>query len=112
MLDAGRKEINGQVSNMGPAKFNSTQLNVLKQQMDGLMEKFSADTTSVVESYEDQAFSLGDDTVSDPLAAVGLEGATMGHISESSLKIAQAYTADLITGLSKDAAARINAAIQ
>src|SRR5258708_13656341 len=101
MLDAERKEIIGQLSNMDPAKFNSTQLNVLKHQIDGLMEKFSADTTSVVESYEDQAFSLGDDTVSDPLAAVGLEAATMGHISDSSLKTAQAYTTDLITALSQ-----------
>ena len=44
--------------------------------------------------------------------ALGIDASTVAGISESALAIAQGYTADLISGLTKDAAATLNAAIQ
>jgi hypothetical protein len=112
ILDAVRKEIIVRLAEMDPSSFNTAQLTVLKHQVDGLMDKFRAQATSLVDDYESKAFTVGANTVSEPLATAGLESSDLGKLSTSALSIAQGYTADLITGLSKDASSRINAAIQ
>jgi hypothetical protein len=112
ILDAARKQIVGDLAGMNPASFNAAQLNTLKQSIDRAMESFRTQATSTLTGYEAKDFALGAQTVAQPLAAAGLEASTLGHVSTSALSIAQGYTADLITGLSKNASAQINAAIQ
>jgi hypothetical protein len=112
MLDATRKEIVSRLAELDPASFNATQLKVLKQQIDGLFDKFQANAIDAVDGFEAQEFKLGSETIGAPLVSIGLESSAMGQISTHALTIAQGYTADLITGLSKDAAAKVNAAIQ
>lgn len=111
MLDAVRKEIIARLADIDPASFSAAQLNIVKQQIDSLMKTFANQATAVIDDFQSRAFSLGAQTASSPLQLVGLESSSLGQISESSLKIAQAYTADLVQGLSADAAAKLNGAI-
>jgi hypothetical protein len=110
MLDAVRKEIDARLALMNSSSFTAAQLNVLKGQIDQLFQRFQAQATQLIDGYEAQSFQLGSQAIAQPILTLGTQG--FGQISTSSLSIAQAYTADLITGLSVDAAAKVNAAIQ
>lgn len=112
MLDAARKQIIADLAGINPGSFTAAQLTALRQSIDRAMEQFRAQATSAISSYEAKNFTLGAQTVAQPLVSAGLESALLGHVSTSTLAIAQGYTADLITGLSKNAAAQVNAAIQ
>jgi len=112
MLDAVRKEIVTRLAEIDPSSFSSAQLTVLKHQVDALFDQFQANASNAIGAYESASFTLGSATVSTPLDAAGLDAAPLGAISTSALKIAQGYTADLITGLAKDSAAKVNALIQ
>jgi hypothetical protein len=109
MLDAVRKEIVVRLAGMNTSSFTAAQLTVLKTQIDQLFKKFSLDATKLLDSYEAQEFTLGAQTVVQPITVLGTP--SLGQISTSALTIAQAYTADLVSGLSVDAAAKVNAAI-
>lgn len=110
MLDAVRKEIVVRLAGMNTSSFSAAQLQVLKGQIDALFKKFSTDATKLLDSYEAQEFTLGSQTIVQPISVLGTP--SLGQISTSALTIAQAYTADLVTGLSVDAAAKVNATIQ
>ncbi|HEV7521993.1 MAG TPA: hypothetical protein VGP89_12920 [Candidatus Angelobacter sp.] len=110
MLDAVRKEIVVRLAGMNTSSFNAAQLTVLKGQIDVLFKRFSTDATKLIDSYEAQSFNLGSQTIVQPISVLGTQ--SLGQISTSALTIAQAYTADLISGLSADASAKVNAAIQ
>jgi hypothetical protein len=110
MLDAVRKEIIVRLADLEASSFSAAQMRVLKGQIDQLFEQFSGKATQLVDGYETQAFNLGSQTIAQPLATLGTQA--LGQISTSALTIAQGYTADLITGLSTNAAAQVNAAIQ
>jgi hypothetical protein len=110
MLDAVRKEIDARLALMNSSSFTAAQLTVLKGQIDKLFQRFQAQATQLIDGYEAQSFTLGSQTIAQPILTLGAQG--FGQISTSALSIAQGYTADLITGLSVDAAAKVNAAIQ
>jgi hypothetical protein len=110
MLDAVRKEIITRLADLDSSSFTYAQLQVLKTQINQLFDKFSGQATKLLDGYEAQGFNLGSQLIAQPVAVLGSQA--LGQISQSALAIAQGYTADLITGLSKDAAAKVNAAIQ
>jgi hypothetical protein len=110
MLDAVRKEIDARLVLMNSSSFASAQLTVLKAQIDQLFQRFQAQATQLLDNYEAQSFTLGSQTIAQPILTLGAQG--FGQISTSALVIAQGYTADLIKGLSVDAAAKVNATIQ
>lgn len=112
MLDAVRTQIIGQLAQLDPKNFTAMQLGVLKQQIDALMAKFGSDATNMLDDYETKGFNLGAATVADPLQSLGLESSTFGQISQTALGVVQGYTADLVTALSADAAAKLNGVIQ
>ena len=112
MLNAVRKEIVARMAEIDPNSFSAAQLTVLKHQVDALFDQFRAQASNAVSAYESASFTLGSATVTKPLDAAGLEAPSVGAISTSALKIAQGYTADLVTGLAKDSAATVNALIQ
>jgi uncharacterized protein with gpF-like domain len=111
LLDEARKKIIGDLAGINPESYSAAQLNVLKSSIDQAMNQFSNAATSTVDAFESRAFIMGTQTVAQPLAAVGLDS-SLGQVSSSTLAIVQGYTADLITGLSKNAAAQVNGAIQ
>jgi hypothetical protein len=97
---------------LNPSSFNAAQLNVLKHSIDQAMDQFAREAAIDVSTFQSQAASLGAQTASAPLAATGLEASAFGQVSRTTLAIAQGYSADLITAMSKDAALKINSTIQ
>jgi hypothetical protein len=112
MLDATRREILGRLADVDPASFSAAQLTELKRSIDQAMDKFRSDATTFLESAESHAARMGAEGVTQPLIAIGMEAIAMGHVNPTTLSIAQGYTADLITNLSRQAAHDINSALQ
>jgi hypothetical protein len=113
LLDEARKKIVGELASLNPESYSAAQLAVLKNSIDRAMQQFSVAATQSLDKFEAQGMTLGSQTVSLPLDTVGLTTPSMlGQVSTSALAVVQGYTADLITALSKDAAAKVNGAIQ
>jgi len=112
LLDEARKKIIGDLRGINPESFSAAQLNTLKQSIERAMTQFGAQATSTIDALETTGYNLGARTVAQPLVAAGLESSMLGQVDTAKLKIVQGYTADLITGLSRDAAAKVNSTIQ
>jgi hypothetical protein len=112
LLEDARKKIVGDISNVDPQSFRGAQLRTLAKEIDAAIKKFGSEFSDYVTSAQDSAFKLGEVGIDQPLDAAGLPTPSFAGVSESALGIAQGYTADLMSGLSKDAAAKLNAAIQ
>jgi hypothetical protein len=110
LLEEAKKSIMGEIAGLDPKSFTVAQRTALKISIDRVLAQFRAEVTTSVNGFQDDAAKVGIAIVDAPLAAVGLEH-SLGQVSRSTLAIAQGYTADLITGLSADAAAKVNAAI-
>lgn len=111
LLEEARKRIVGEIASLDPARFTSAQLQALKQSIDRTLDDFRQKATAGVDSLEAQAMQIGTRTVDSPIAAA-FGPMSFGQVDVSTLSIAQGYTADLISALSKTAAANVNAAIQ
>ena len=112
LLEQVNREIVADIAQAGTGSYNSIRLQALKTQVDRAMEQFSRQASSEIatlqaNAYESTALSV------DSTVAAGT-GSIVVHpvIDRASLQVVQGYTADLITGLSRDASAKINAAIQ
>ncbi|HWQ96719.1 MAG TPA: hypothetical protein VN577_20025 [Terriglobales bacterium] len=112
MLDQARKRILGELVSLNPNSFSAAQLRALKLSIDQEFELFRQQSTAFMTSMQTDASRLGTATIGAPLSAAGLEPFAIGGLSSTHLAIAQGYTADLVTALSKDAAAKVNGAIQ
>lgn len=112
LLQEARKRIIAEVAQVDPASFQAAQLVTLRREIDTTLDRFRAELSQVVTSTQADAFQVGVDTVDQPLAAAGLPVPSFAGFSKSTLSVAQGFTADLIGGLTKDSAAKINAAIQ
>lgn len=112
LLEEARKQIVGEISAVDPASFKAAQMRTLAAGIDRALDQFRQQLTQQVNAEQAAAFQLGGTQVSAPLAAAGLPAASFAGIDRNALAIAQGYTADLIGGLTKDAAGKLNAAIQ
>jgi len=112
LLEEARRKIVAEVAGQDAASFTSVQMQAMRAEIDRALEEFRRQLTTSVNASQAEAFRLGELIVGQPLQAAGLPAPSFFGVSRDTLAIAQAYTADLITGLSKDAAAKINAAIQ
>jgi hypothetical protein len=112
LLEEARKRIVGEISNIDPQSFQAAQMRMLSREIDRAMEEFRKEFSQTVEAAQKDAFHLGEVSMDQPLDAAGLPTPSFAGVSKSALAIAQGYTADLISGLTKDAAAKLNAAIQ
>jgi hypothetical protein len=112
LLEEARKKIVGEISSLDPKSFQGAQARALALEIDRALEQFREKLTQQVKSDESRAYQLGQAQIDQPLAAAGLPTPSFAGLSSSVLAIAQGYTADLISGLTKDAAGKLNAAIQ
>jgi uncharacterized protein with gpF-like domain len=112
LLEEARQRIVGQLSNIDPASYTAAQLRTLKLDIDRALAQFGQQLSGIVNGAQSDAYNLGSATVTQPLESLGLPAPSFAGVSDSALAIAQGYTADLITGLAQDAAAKVNAAIQ
>jgi uncharacterized protein with gpF-like domain len=112
MLEEARKRIVGEISAVDPSSYQGAQMANLRREIDKALDTFRTQLTDYTEKAQTQAFQSGEAIVGQPLAAVGLPAPSVAGFSTHALAVAQGYTADLIGGLAKDSAAKLNAAIQ
>jgi uncharacterized protein with gpF-like domain len=112
LLEEARKRIVGEISNIDPQSFQAAQMRTLSREIDKALEQFRTEFSQYVTTAESDAFRLGEVGMDQPFDAAGLPAPSFAGVSKSALAIAQGYTADLISGLTKDAAGKLNAAIQ
>ena len=92
--------------------YNSARLQALKAQIERVMQQFAAQAGAQVNEMERKAFAETARQIDVTVAAGVGELAVHPVVDRALLQVVQGYTADLITGLTRDASARINAAIQ
>jgi hypothetical protein len=112
LLRDANREILADVARSEPGSYNAARLQALKAQIDRVMEEFAKQAASQVSDleqkcYEQTARSI-DATVSAGVGSVAVQPV----IDVAALQVVQGYTADLITGLTRDMSSRINASIQ
>lgn len=112
LLDEARKRVAGQIAILDPASFQAAQLQSIRTSIDVAFDTFRAEATVTLNGAQAEAARLGAATIDEPLAAIGLDAAALGQVSTDTLRIAQSYTADLLTGLSELGKAQVNSAIQ
>ena len=112
LLDEARKRILADLAGVNPSSFQAAQLRQLKASIDAAFAQFRGQATAAINQLQSRGFDLGVGMVEQPLASAGIPTPALGGLSRTTLGIAQGYTADLIQGLSADAAAKVNGAIQ
>ncbi len=112
LLEEARKRIVGEISNIDPQSFQAAQMRTLSKEIDRALQQFNTEFSQYVTSAESDAFHLGEVGMDQPFDAAGLPAPSFAGVSKSALSIAQGYTADLVSGLSKDAAGKLNGALQ
>lgn len=112
LLNEARLKIIARVSDLDPQSHSATQLKALGREVTRALDQFGAQLSYTVNEQQADAFRIGVNTVDQPLSAAGLPSPSYAGYSTHALAVAQGYTADLITGLAKDAAGKVNAAIQ
>lgn len=111
LLDEANKEILADLAK-GVSAYNSARLQALKAQIDRVMSQFADQAAAQVNEMERKAFEQTARQIDVTVAAGVGELAVPAVLDVHLLKVVQGYTADLITGLTRDASAKINAAIQ
>jgi hypothetical protein len=111
LLDEANKEILADLSK-GVSAYNSARLAALKGQIQRVMSQFADQAASQVNEMERKAFEQTARQIDVTVAAGAGELAVHAVVDRALLQVVQGYTADLIGGLTRDASAKINAAIQ
>lgn len=112
LLDDANKEILADIARSTPDSYNAARLEALKAQIDRVMQQFAQQASAQVSSLEQQTYASAAQAVSASVSAATGTLAVQPVLDQAQLQIVQGYTADLISGLTHDAAAKINAAIQ
>jgi hypothetical protein len=112
LLRDANREILADVARSEPGSYNAARLNALKVQVDRVMEEFASAASDQVSQIEQSAYEKAALSVNATVAAGTGTVAIHPVIDQSALQVVQGYTADLITGLTHDMSAKINASIQ
>lgn len=112
LLDEANREILADLALSKTDSYNAARLQALRAQINRVMEQFSAQAASSVSAMELKAFEQTAVQIDATVAAGTSTLAVHPVVDRALVQVVQGYTADLITGLSRDASAKINAAIQ
>jgi hypothetical protein len=106
------REILGRIAQLNPQSYTAQQLTNLRSAIDQAFAKFRATATDKVNALQEKAATMATrDTSSAVGAAIGI-GQPIGAVNMQTVRIAQGYAADLISGLSADAAAKVKGVVQ
>jgi uncharacterized protein with gpF-like domain len=112
LLSDMSREILGDIAKADPASYSAQRLRELKTAVDRAADDFQRAASSQVTAIERKTYLASADSV-DAAVSAGTGGiAVHAVIDTRALALAQGYTADLISNLSREASARINLAIQ
>lgn len=112
LLREANREILADVARSEPGTYNAARLNALKAQVERVMDEFARQAASQVSDLESSAFQSAGQSVNATVAAGTGSLAVHPVLDSAALQVVQGYTADLITGLTRDMSAKINASIQ
>lgn len=112
LLDGLNREIRGTLASTDPSSYSAARLAMLKQEVARAFEQFSAQASSDVDRLEAKCFQATALQVDATIAAATGGVLVQPVIDTAMLQVVQGYTADLISGLTRDASAKVNAAIQ
>ena len=112
LLEEARREILADLGAAQPGSYSSARLQALKAQVDRVMDQFAQQASSEVEKLQQQVYIQTAKSVGAAVSAGTGQLAVQPVIDEATLRVVQGYTADLIDGMSRDSAAKVNAAIQ
>jgi hypothetical protein len=112
LLEAARREIVADLAGVDPKSYSAARLQALKAQVDRVMGEFASQASSQVEKIQEQAWTESARSIDAAVAAGTARLAASPVLDRSALQVIQGYTADLIGGISRDAAAKIVASIQ
>ncbi len=112
LLDQCNRELVADLARTKPESYTAARLKALKAQVDRLMDEFGRQASSQVEKLQEQTYQQTARTIDATVAAGTGELAVQPVLDQATLQVVQGYTADLIGGVSRDAAAKINATIQ
>ncbi|MHB1673781.1 MAG: hypothetical protein ACYCSP_05970 [Acidobacteriaceae bacterium] len=112
LLDDLNREVLGDLARTKIDSYSAARLQALKAEIDRNMEQFAQQASSQVQQMQANAYKQTAQQV-DATVTAGIGGVVVQPVIDTAmLQVVQGYTADLIGGLSRDAAAKINAAIQ
>jgi hypothetical protein len=112
LLDEANKEILADIARTDPGSYTAARLKALKAQVDRVMEQFGQQASSQVEKIQEQVYQQSAQAIDATVAAGTGTLAVQPVIDRAALQVIQGYTSDLIGGLSRNASAKINAAVQ
>jgi hypothetical protein len=112
LLDEANKEILADLARTDPKSYNAARLHALKAQVDRVMEQFAQQASSQVQKFQEQAYQQSAQGIDATVAAGTGTLAVQPIIDRAALQVVQGYTSDLIGGLTRNASAKINAAVQ
>jgi|SRR6185437_3705946 len=106
------REILGRIAQLDPKSFTVQQLAALRSAIDQELVKFRVTATAKVNALQERAATMATQQTSNVVSAALGIGQPIGTVNMATVRIAQGYAADLISGLSADAAAKIKGAVQ
>lgn len=112
LLDDANREILADIARSNPESYNAARLQALKAQVQRVMAEFAQQAASQISDLEDRTYRQTALQVDATIAAGTGSLMVQPVVDRALLQVVQGYTADLITGLTHDMSARINAAIQ
>jgi hypothetical protein len=112
LLDDANREILADVARSKPESYSSARLQALKAQVDRVMAEFASQAASQIDDLEKKAYEQTAVQIDATVAAASGTLMVQPVVDQAMLRVVQGYTADLIGGLTHDASAKINAAIQ
>ncbi len=106
------REVLGDLARTPIDSYSAARLRALKVEIGRNAEQFAQQASSQVQQMQANAYRQTAQQM-DATVTAGMGGVAVHPVIDTAmLQVAQGYTADLISGLSHDAAAKINAAIQ
>ncbi len=111
LLDSVRRDIVARIAAARSGSFTSWQLQNLLAEIDRALKEFALIAGREVNQKQQTEFHAGEALVDKPLASIG-SGATLVGLPRENLVIAQGYSADLITGISRELRSKISAELR
>lgn len=112
LLDDLNRTILADLAQSSPESYSAARLRALKAEVERAMQQFADQASAEVQKMQANAFQQTSVQVEATVTAAAGGVIVPPVLDNAALRVVQGYTADLITGLSQDAAAKINAAIQ
>lgn len=113
LLEEARQRVLARLAGLRPSQtYLDVTLRQMKREIDAAFKEFSGRAIGEANRLQEQSARMGTQSVDRTLAIAGKTAPMPIGLSPVTLRVAQGYTADLITALSREARAKVNGALQ